>query len=969
MPSEARVEAALAEIRKGSAHYDYFFDSLTTPDWIKPLEARRVFAAPPEPEASEGWISIPGWTASRYLARMAAAAPQDVLEVALAIETGNERIHSDLTEAATAMPGPLATRWAEHEINWLRDRRLIHVLLDEHLAQLIAHLVESKEIDPAYALADELLRIYPPPDESEEIHRWTRKQASARVSPWEYNRILDKIRPSLVVADAARALALLASRLSDALKWANQDADAGEEHEDYSAIWRTRVSDDHRVADEVEQALVSALRDAAVQALAERRLSPADVVVALAPYRWNVIRRVLLHALAGTDNSDVLGPLLLDREQFVHHSPSPEYRNLLTRSFGRLATEAQQQILDWIDQGPDVDDFRALRERVDGETPTEEQVSEYVTRWRLRRLELVAADLSPEWQARRERWIEEVGRDEFRTEEPGAFFVGPTSPRSVDELAAMSDIALLELLATWKTPGNWDSPTPEGLGHSLSELAQREPLRLSRLAAELRGQAPPYVQWLLSGLAQAVRAGKEVEWTPVLKLLTWVVKQPRELPGGRSDEYGDLDPGWIWTRKEAASLLSAGFEAKAATIPIEERPRVWALIAVLVEDPDPTPEHEERYGGSNMDPSTLSLNTTRGQAMHAAIRYGLWVRRSMEATEEEALLRTDGFVRLPELREVLEAHLDPRADPSLAVRSVYGQWFPWLVLLDSTWAAAQAGAVFEQDDADRWAAAWGSYVTFNRPYDDVVALIEAAYRAAIATIGSPHPAFRWLGSSDTPEERLSEHLMILYWRGHEGLGSAGLLHAFYAEAGDTLRGHAMEFVGRSLRETTSPEEAVVARLQELWEVRVATSQTEGKAQEHAKELSAFGWWFSADALDPTWRLEQAADVLKIGIRLQPNFAVFEELARLASVHPGPTAQVLRVMLELEKNDWGIDAHRDDINTALQAIVAGDDAGARDLAVETAHWLGSQGYRDFRPVVAATAAGGSIDDPSPSDRQQ
>src|SRR5207302_1558042 len=151
------------------------------------------------------------------------------------------------------------------------------------------------------------------------------------------------------------------------------------------------ITDEDRGANEVEQALVSALRDAAVQALAERKLSPAEVVAGLAPYRWTVIRRVLLHALAETDDADILGPLLLDREQFVHHSPSPEYRNLLTRAFGRLAREAQQHILDWIDQGPDLDDYRALRESVDGEAPSEERVAEYATSWRLRRLELLAA--------------------------------------------------------------------------------------------------------------------------------------------------------------------------------------------------------------------------------------------------------------------------------------------------------------------------------------------------------------------------------------------------------------------------------------------------------------------------------------------------------------------------------------------------------------------------------------------------
>src|SRR5438034_392377 len=110
MPSEALVERALAEIRKGSANFDYFFDNLSSPEWIKPLAAKRVFQSAPEPEVSDGWIRVPGWSASRYLARMAGAAPDDVLDVALSVKTENERVHSDFIEAAIAMPGPQAAR-------------------------------------------------------------------------------------------------------------------------------------------------------------------------------------------------------------------------------------------------------------------------------------------------------------------------------------------------------------------------------------------------------------------------------------------------------------------------------------------------------------------------------------------------------------------------------------------------------------------------------------------------------------------------------------------------------------------------------------------------------------------------------------------------------------------------------------------------------------------------------------------
>ena len=82
-----------------------------------------------------------------------------------------------------------------------------------------------------------------------------------------------------------------------------------------------------------------------------------------------------------------------------------------------------------------------------------------------------------------------------------------------------------------------------------------------------------------------------------------------------------------------------------------------------------------------MDPATLSLNTVRGETFHAVVQYALWWRRHVEDGPDAEERLGAGFDGLPEVRDLLEAHLDPENDPSLAVRAVYGQWFPWIHLV------------------------------------------------------------------------------------------------------------------------------------------------------------------------------------------------------------------------------------------------------------------------------------------------
>ena len=107
----------------------------------------------------------------------------------------------------------------------------------------------------------------------------------------------------------------------------------------------------------------------------------------------------------------------------------------------------------------------------------------------------------------------------------------------------------------------------------------------------------------------------------------------------------------------------------------------------------------------------------------------------------------------------------------------------------------------------------------------------------------------------------------------------------------------MEFLGRSLREMRAADETVLRRMQALWESRLGSGEASGSP----KELGAFGWWFSAGVLADEWRLAQAEAVLKEGVRLEPNFAVFATLAALAPGRPRPTARILRMMLEQEKD--------------------------------------------------------------------
>ncbi len=947
-----RAVALLAYVEQ----YRHFFDRLENPEWLKPLWEMGFFKHPPQPERNEeeGTVRFPPWPEARYLARMAKHDPELVAEIIQKMDdTDNAAVLSDLVDALLAMPPRISARLAEKAQRWAE---VPYLLLPEKLGELVSHLTIGGKAEEALGIARVLLEVLPDPREQrvsdpDEPYRLP-PEPRARFDIWDYERILEKHYPDLVREAGLPALALLCDLLEKAIRLSRR-RDDDREPEDYSYIWRKAIEDSpQNLGHTIKDALVSGVRDAAELLVRSGRATEVDVVTALESRPWKVFRRIALHVIrVFLDQANVLAAeRLTDRSLFDDVSLRHEYVLLLRQGFPRLAPEDQAKILRWIEEGPEIEQWKQCRESETGQQPTEEEVSRYREIWRRDWLARIGPENLPdEWKERYRNLCEKYGEPEH-PEFPAYSewgWVGPTSPKTADELKAMTIEELVEFLRTWKPPANiYRAPSPAGLGRVMSSVVAEDPGRFAAEAPKFKELDPTYVRAIVSGLRDALKQGWTFDWEPVLDLCDWVLSQPREIPGRKVREM-DADPDWGWTRKAIADLLFAGFEDHPGSIPINLRQRVWAVLKPLTNDPEPTPEHEQRYGGSNMDPATLSINTTRGEAMHAVVRYALWIRRHLEKEPEGAELLRRGFEVMPKVREVLETHLDPDREPSLAIRAVYGQWFPWLVLLDPDWARTKAATVFPRDQQSEalFEAAWHTYVALSRPYDNVLDILQPQYEYAVERIGVRHDDTRWLGD---PDEKLSEHLMAFYWRGRLGLDDP-LLAAFWQRATDGLRAHAITFVGRSLERTEGDvPEKILERLKQLWERRLAAARQAQDASDFVEEMTAFGWWFVSGKLDVDWALAQLSASLRLTRKSEPDQMVLERLAETAQTHPRESVECLRMIAEGDREGWSIYASRDHVRTILEAGLR--NPGTAEDARRVVNYLGSRGFLDFRGLL-------------------
>lgn len=304
---------------------------------------------------------------------------------------------------------------------------------------------------------------------------------------------------------------------------------------------------------------------------------------------------------------------------------------------------------------------------------------------------------------------------------------------------------------------------------------------------------------------------------------------------------------------------------------------------------------------------------------------------------------------MPEVRGVLEKHLDVKYDPSIAIRSVYGERFPLLYHLDARWATENAAKIFPHESGLQpyFDAAWDAYVVFNRPFNPVLEALKNEYAAVIERIGEPAEKQERISK---PYGRLAEHLMTFYWWGKLTLDSP-LIVLFYEKAEPPLRGHAIEFIGRSFRNSDKPiPSEVVDRVVALWEARVGALKKEGSQESARDELSKFGWWFVSRKFDEGWSIKALGEALRSGGCIEMPSMVIEYLAELATGMTSEAMDCLYLILSVDSDNWKVMGAEDKAKEIIRAALKSDNEPTRRQAADLVNLLGSRGLFHFGELL-------------------
>lgn len=972
VPTQDDLKILKTSIPHSLVTHHYFFTRLKSSLWLAPLRKAGFLREIPPPLQDERGIAFRSWPAGEYLERVAAAVP-DVAYRALieAPETENMQAHSNLAGTAISLPANLAAEWARKETKWVALKNHLFFGLPRQIGKLISHLANGREVDVALELAESLLAVLPDSEAEKKIEEkeWYVLAPRARFDLWEYGQVLKNNIPDLVNAAEGRAFSLLCNLLDSAVRYSQRDD--LKPPEDYSFVWRPAIEDHAQNSDhELKQILVTAVRDAALQLVRSKLASVAELVAALETRGQDrrIFSRIALYLLRMFPEAapDLVAQRLTSPELFNDPGFRHEYFLLAQECFGVLNVSQKGVVFGWIEKGPDVEAFKKMRKESIGNDTSDEEVQRYRKHWQLERLKPLEAYLDGDWKKQYSKLADELGQPEhpeFSTYISGGFS-GPTSPEAEEDLAKMGVGDLVGYLESWQPSGDlFRSPSPEGLGRQISSLVASSPDFYSEHAQEFTLEEPTYVRSFVQGFWDAVKQSHTFKWEPVLNLCKWAVVHKRDIPGRIAEPFLEKDTDWGATRTAVARLLADGFQSEKNPPPFSCRSVIWEIVEVLTSDPEPDPKNEQYYVGggikeeyegtgmnaSSYDPVTYAMNTVRGEAMSSVVKYALWVRRYFEAQPNKQELIARGFDEMPEVRAALEAHLDMKIDPSIAIRSVYGERFPWLHHIDPSWAAGNVERIFPPEKGLQHFrdAAWEAYIVFNRPHGPVLEVLKNEYAKAIERLGKKGADWGHIGD---PETRLVEHLMTFYWWGKLSLDSP-LVVRFYEKADPKLRGHAIEFIGRSFRNADQPiPPEITNRVKALWEDRLAALKEEGSQESAQEELSKFGWWFVSQKFDEGWSMNALGDSLRIGGSVDMPSMVVDRLAELAPSMTSEAMDCLYMILSGESDNWRIARSEDKAKGIIRVALKFDNEGTRQQAKDLVNLLGSRGLFDFGELL-------------------
>jgi hypothetical protein len=910
-----------------------FFEGLKNPLWVVPLAKEGVFGNPPDPkDAGDGLVRDVYWPEIDYLIRVAPDVPEAVVDVLLKLgKSSNSWVRRGAFSIGATVPAdqaarlePLIKSWKSTGLGWRTDPR--------ELVAVAINLLQGGQTEVGTWFAGLIFKPFRLKD---------RRKPGTVIQDYWYELGL----PELVGAIGDNGLAVVLPWLL-AYEHTTGNLKRGA---DFTYLSRESIRSRGNNREDVEQALIDAVRDLAIRAMG---IDAPGAKETLLHSNMLLGRKIALFALGEAirqvDKSDqrvetllaVAGELLFD-ERSSHYSCRIDYAEL-ARAVAHISPETLDPLPQFIEQGWQADGNR-LRERMsrDGADDVEidEQTEEYGDGWKHSWLSAIGVEALPAQLGTTLAGLDSKYGVIDAPLEPTPLvtrWTGPNSPISQDEMAAMSPTELISHLESWHDSGDgWGpEPTHEGQGRELTALLTTNPRAVAGVSELVNRLRPTYVRALLSGWEAAVKANLEPDWTQVTEVTTSVLEHSDASTSPTEGGHGDDDADFRYSKQVAVRLLEQLVKPNATlAIPEESMSRFAGLIIASAADEAAWDEYIADTDNRGMDALTTSLNWQWPIRIRGLIY--LMARGKDTSWYESA-------------RSVLETELS-RVDTRGASRAAVGEGLGRLLSVDSEWLKPRVPQLFGSDVglSAQQQIALTTAITVHHYHSKIYELLASSM---IGAIRSEQPILSGWRTEADPLQRIGEWIITAIILGNNTVDDA-TPREFFAVAPPDTRGEALGRIAWAFMHAQRVDDPTRDRLAELWDSRVAHVRAH---PDDGEELSGFYWFVRSHKFATEWWLPRLKEAAELYPPLSAEcYLIAEEIASAADVDPRTTLDVLKLLLG-ERDESGMvtfELTREAAPIIIAKAIASGEQDLKQDAVAYMNQLGEQGNLSLESEVS------------------
>jgi len=674
----------LCKYLKFENYSKYVFQELRNPLWVELFQKIDFFSVVPDPiEDSEnpGYFSFPRWWAGEYLAKLASQYPGIVRDVALDLETENSRAIKTMLDAILHIPPDLASQTVTSFERWSRTR-FVHAMI---IAYEMGHVMDYLSREGYFEAALEILRVITEPYPIKEQYREGTILAGSRHDIYWLRKALFESTTLLVTENSLGVVDVIESRLVESIDMEVHPEVYDEDDFKNHSYWRLNIDPDldSDYRQDIKNMLVNVMLKAYYQACDRQLPEVSTYIEKYLVSEYAIFRRVAVHLLRlfGDQFTDLVERAYLLNKEEGKLAFRSEFERFLESQFGNFSTEIQHEILQDIYNAKNEDWFVERMDRLIEANPDrfvgksrEEKEESYIAEIRFRELYRFQNFLSGEYLDDFMRW-----EKEYKSPEPiieGVVTVteddGPPLPFTEESVGDYSVEEIVRVLIDYSPPpdSGMRFETRTRLGRVLEvDVAKRcDEYSINTLLFKDEEIRFVYHSFLFSGLENAIKAEKRFDMDAILDLAEYLVQLDED-----PFEKQDYEPSLESAKRAIAGFLEAFLRTKEPYLSGEQVEQIGKILKGLLwieeanlelrKEIDVPSGFDPRTMSLGDDPATQSLNSIRGQAMHALIMFALYNSRKLKYAEGESYTP----VLHPLVKENLEKKLSKPDCYSLAL--------------------------------------------------------------------------------------------------------------------------------------------------------------------------------------------------------------------------------------------------------------------------------------------------------------